>query len=242
MEENKIWANLNDSYNLDVILIENEALKNFVPKKEIIKPDQPKSQVQNIDMEQIINNIISQDFTNYNILDILNKQNIIASNLLKLFRSTKLDDITWNKFRPGLDWILQTSKFLSSKSGLFAQLFKTDKIYRSSYKFCNRRDECEALYCEVIGSKSRNLSRCNGDHYVHNKLVSDLTCLIAVLDKRICDSSLAVISNDLRVCLDTINFVVNHMYNELNVFNIYNSQNEGFNINKYYVTSFPKRK
>ena len=53
MEENKIWANLNDSYNLDVILIENEALKNFVPKKEIIKPEQPKPQVQNIDMEEI---------------------------------------------------------------------------------------------------------------------------------------------------------------------------------------------
>ena len=50
------------------------------------------------------------------------------------------------------------------------------------------------------------------------------------------------ISNDLRVCLDTVNFVINHMYQELNTFAIYHSKQPDFNINKYYITSIPSKK
>ena len=50
------------------------------------------------------------------------------------------------------------------------------------------------------------------------------------------------ISNDLRVCLDTINFVINHMYQELNTFTIYHSKQPKFYINKYYITSIPPKK
>ena len=38
------------------------------------------------------------------------------------------------------------------------------------------------------------------------------------------------------------NFVINHMYQELNTFAIYHSKQPNFDINKYYITSIPPKK
>jgi len=238
MEENKIWANLNDSYNLDIILVENQDLKNYVPKRDYIKKDTKRPDTNtNSSMEDVVNGILSADFKTDNILHVIAKQNSVAGYLLKTFRSSKSEDIIWSKFRPGLSWLLESSKHIIGKTSTFIQLFKTDKIYRSSYKFCNKKDECDALYSHITKPGTCSHAKCNGDHYVHNKLVSDLTCLIDVLDERKDES----ISNDLRICLDTVNFVINHMYQELNNFSIYYSKQPGFDINRYYVTSISKR-
>ena len=242
MEENKIWANLNDSYNLDIILIENQALKNYVPKREYIKKDTRKIE-NSQSIEDIVKEILASDYKTEKIIQIIAKQNIVANYLLKTFRTSKSEDIIWEKFRPGLHWILESSKLITSKTSTITQLFKTDKIYRSSYKFCNKKDECDALYCHINKPGQSTHAKCNGDHYVHNKLVSDITCLITVLDEKkdTVNSETVSISNDLRICLDTVNFVINHMYQELNNFNIYYSKEEGFDINRYYITSIPKR-
>ena len=235
MEENKIWANLNDSYNLDIILIENQNLKDYTPK-DCIKQKSNKVET-TVNMDEIIADIISKDFSADTSLQILNKQNTVIAHLLKLFRTSKSEDISFEKFKPGLTWILETSKLITSKTNVFIQFFKTDKIYRSSYKFCNKKDECEALYCNVIKTNSNRNPRCNGDHYVHNKLISDITCLLEILETKEDN-----ISNDLRVCLDTVNFVINHMYQELNTFAIYHSKQPDFDIDKYYITSIPIKK
>lgn len=235
MEENKIWANLNDSYNLDIILIENQNLKDYTPK-DCIKQKSNKVET-TVNMDEIIADIMSKDFSSDTSLQILTKQNTVIAYLLKLFRTSKSEEISFEKFKPGLTWILETSKFITAKTSAFIQFFKTDKIYRSSYKFCNKKDECEALYCNVIKTNANRNPRCNGDHYVHNKIVSDLSCLITVLETKI-----DTISNDLRVCLDTVNFVINHMHQELNTFAIYHSKQPNFDINKYYITSIPPKK
>lgn len=235
MEENKIWANLNDSYNLDIILIENQNLKDYTPKNNI--KENLKKVETTVNMDEIIADIMSKDFSSDTSLQILTKQNTIISYLLKSFRTSKSEDVPFDKFKLSLTWILETSKFITSKTNTFIQFFKTDKIYRSSYKFCNKKDECEALYCNVIKTNTNRNPRCNGDHYVHNKIVSDLSCLIAVLETKT-----DTISNDLRVCLDTVNFVINHMYQELNTFAIYHSKQPNFDINKYYITSIPPKK
>ena len=73
MEENKIWANLNDSYNLDIILIENQNLKDYIPKKDICKQDFKKVETI-VNVEEIVNEIILNDFTSNNVLEILSKQ------------------------------------------------------------------------------------------------------------------------------------------------------------------------
>jgi hypothetical protein len=91
-------------------------------------------------MEEIVNNILVDDYKNLNKLQILEKQNIVSSFLIKYFRNLKSDEISWLKFKPYLNWILETSKFILEKSLFKIQSFKVDKIYRSSYKFCNKID------------------------------------------------------------------------------------------------------
>lgn len=241
MEESNVWANLNCKHNEKIIFTEIQALKEYIPKKEnnIIKRDTIKKVETNQTNIDLIKGILEADYRDFNILHLICKQNNVANHLLKTFRSSKSEDISWEKFRPGLLWILDTSKHIISKTSLIIHHFGTDKIYRSSYKFCNKKEECEALYCQFINNEHRqSYAKCSGDHYVHYKLISDLTCLIKVLDERNGD----MISNDLRICLDTINFVINHMYQELNNVNLYNSKQEGFDINRYYITSIPKRK
>jgi len=236
MEENKIWANLNDSYNLDVILIENENIKQYIPKKNPIKYESDNIKIENnINMEDIINNILIDDYKNLNKLQILEKQNLVSSFLIKYFRNLKSEEIIWSKFKPYLNWILETSKFILDKTSLKIQSFKVDKIYRSSYKFCVKKDECENFYGLLINKKINRSCKCLGDHYVHYKIISDLTCLFEVLDNN--ENELI---NNLRICLDTINYVIHHMYLELNNFNIYYSKQENFNINKYYIV--PQKK
>jgi len=234
MEENKIWANLNDSYNVDVILVENKNLKDYIPKKDFCKVETKKNEI--IEVNYNIFNIITEEYNNQNYIQILQKQNIVISYLLKLFRCSKIEDVLWEKFKPGLMWLLESSKFFTNKTLLACQQFKTDKIYRSSYKFCNKKYECDAVYFSILKKPFEKFYRCNGDHYVHYKLISDLTCLIEVLN-----NNQDNILNDLRVCLDTSNFVINHMYQELNNFNIYYSKQPNFDINKYYITALPKK-
>lgn len=231
MEENKIWANLNDSYNLEIILKENQDLLEYIPKKENIIPIVSKTIINDvIDQEIIVLDILKENYTILNALQILNKQNTVTAYLIKLYRSSKSDKIIWDNFRQYLLWILETSKFIATKKNMNIQLFKTDKIYRSSYTFCNKKDECESIY-KMSQNNSKNC-KCTRDHYVHDKIVSDLTSIIYNFDLISIN-----ISNDLRVCLETLNFVMNHMYQELNNFNIYYSKQANFNINKYYVVN-----
>jgi hypothetical protein len=235
--ETNIWANLNDNYNIDVIIIENNNLKNFVPKKinKIIKTETFK-QIETIeDLQNNVSQIISEDYESLNYLQIIGKQTLVSSYLIKLFRSSSNIDIIWSKYKKFLVWLNETSKFIVEKSKHALQYFKVDKIYRSSYKFCNKKDSCENLY-GFISNKSRTTSKCMADHYVHYKLVSDITSVITILDVKTEN-----IVNDLRICLDTINFVINHMYQELNTFNIYYNKEENFDINKYYVCSKKNR-
>jgi hypothetical protein len=228
MEENKIWANLNDSYNIDVILIENKNINSFLPKKDILKTENKKITENSLNLETNINNILINNYDNDNYLEIIKKQNQIIIYLNKFYN--KCTNINWSEIRPYLIWILESSKFLI-KDKIKIQLFKTDKIYRSSYKFCNKKDECNTFYKKMINCPSNN--RCNGDHYIHNKLISDINCLITVLD-----NDQTNITNDLRICLETFSFVINHMFNELNTFNIYYSKESNFNINKYYIINY----
>ena len=181
MEENKIWANLNDSYNLEIILAENQALKNYVPKRENIKKETKKEE-SNVNIVEIVNNILMSNCKTDNILQIISKQNTIVSYLLKTFRTTKQEDNNWEKYKDGIIWILESSKYIVSKTQLNIQVFKTDKIYRSSYKFCNKKDECDITYCHIIKPGTISNLVCKNDHYVHNKIISDLTCLIDVIE------------------------------------------------------------
>ena len=86
---------------------------------------------------------------------------------------------------------------------------------RSSYKFCNKKCDCHSQYGFLFNKQTRS---CINDHYVHNKLVSDIDNLINYIQKNINNPNLEI---ELRKGLETICYVINHMNQELSSFALY---------------------
>lgn len=226
MSESLIWSMMNDQRNSNIILQENEDLKNFVPKVAIEKIE-VNEVVENT--EEVVEKIITDNYDNHTALMILHDQLKIATFLVSQFKKSEPENISWNSFRPGLKWILDTSEFILNKVNIVPNVFANDKVHRCSYKFCSSRENCNTLYDNVLQNSSVKKKSCSGDHYVHHKIVQDLKCLITVTDE---DKS--TLYQDLRVGLNTLVFVITKMYQELNIFQIYLGKSPQFNINTYY--------
>jgi len=230
--ETHIMANMNDPRNMDVIIKENMDLKEFIPK---IAPQKVVSieVVENI--EDTINNIFESKYLEMNFLEIIKNQNIMSTYLTNKYKAES-ENIVWNEFKIGLQWILVTSEFILSGKKIELKQFPTNKVCRSSYKFCQNKENCNNMYNNALQNTSKKSNHCNGDHYVHHKLIQDIRCLIAVLDN--CQDS---ICNDLRVGLLTMSHVITHMYQELSVFQVYLRDSPNFNINNYYIVKNIKK-
>lgn len=60
------------------------------------------------------------------------------------------------------------------------------------------------------------------DHYVHNKIVSDIDNLLEYLKKNShSEQNKVIIETELKKGLETINYVINHMFQELSSFMLY---------------------
>lgn len=224
-----MWANLNDLYNQDIIIIENNDLKNYIPKieKKILINNKPVESLN--DTKIIIDEIISLEYDNLNIYEVLKNQLQTSNYLIKLYKSSN-DNLKWDNFNNYLQYIYATSKYILKKKNIEYKVFKTDILYRSSYKFCNKIDMCEQFYNNLKNN-------CNCDHYVHNKLTSDLECLISLFNKE-----QEINKNNLRTCLETTNFVLNHMFQELNSIKLYHENDNNFNIDNYYLINNKNKK
>jgi len=225
--ETLIWANTNDQRNKDIILVENDNVNNFVPKVAIQKAV---SQEKAEDIETTINKIVIEPYLSHNILQLLNDQVTMSSFLVSKFKATESEDISWANFRPYLQWILDTSKFICKNCDLPVGVFPTDMVYRSSYKFCVSKEKCFYAYDDILKWNSNKKIKCSGDHYIHPKIVKDLTNLITVMD-----TNTDTIFQDLRLGLITLSYVITAMNQQLGVFNLYLSKSDAsFNINKFY--------
>ena len=72
------------------------------------------------------------------------------------------------------------------------------------------------------------------DHYVHNKIVSDIDNLIEYLRRNIKSASnKVVVETELKKGLETINYVINHMFQELSSFMLYLSKSK-YTIKDFY--------
>lgn len=80
-------------------------------------------------------------------------------------------------------------------------------IYRSSYKFCLNTHNCVAYY-----SKNKI---CQYDHFVHNLLSADITSLLSFIKKNYVVGNTIMHSKDILKSINTLNYVVEHMYTEL---------------------------
>jgi hypothetical protein len=225
--------NINDEYNIEII---NAELKGFEEYNKINKDficfansslncEAHKKSSNKIEINT--EEIIKLDFKKHNPLEIISMQIKIISYLLNYYKMCKLDDI--NIYTKYLYWIYETSVYLCSLIKQPVNKNKTNLLMRSSYKFCNKKCDCQSQYGFLFNKKSRN---CINDHYVHNKIVSDIDNLLNYIKNSNNNLTLDV---ELRKGLETLNYVTNHMYQELSSFMLYlNNNKTKYNIYDFY--------
>lgn len=128
-----------------------------------------------------------------------------------------------------LQWIIDSSDYLGSKIGLNTFKHKINDnpmvLIRSSYKFCNYNFECQYNY------NIKKHSGCYAQHYVHNLVHADIN----ELKKFILHNQNNMNTNeldDIKKSVNTISFVINHMYEELKnaeKYNLFNNKNNHIN-------------
>jgi len=222
--------NINDDYNVEIITAE---LKGFEEYKKINKDhiiNNPLNEIKKSSDKIEINTeeIIKLNYNNNNNpLEIISLQIKIISYLLNYYKMCKLDDISiYIKY---ISWIYETSEYLCNSINQPVNKNKTNLLMRSSYKFCNKKCDCQSQYGFLFNKKSRN---CINDHYVHNKIVSDIDNLLNYINNSNNNLTLDI---ELRKGLETLNYVINHMYQELSSFMLYlNNNKTKYNINDFY--------
>tara|TARA_B100000161_G_scaffold250849_1_gene209422 strand:+ start:540 stop:1232 length:693 start_codon:yes stop_codon:yes gene_type:complete len=93
-------------------------------------------------------------------------------------------------------------------------------IPRCSYKFCNFKEECFYNY----NPKTKNI--CYQDHYVHNMVNADLVILRDYINVKFKDSKLVIPNKEILKTINTLCYVIEHMYNELKSRCLYLKDNE----------------
>jgi len=184
---------------VDVILQNKSAdIFNFSVENEAI----------NLKMNEII---LITDYKKFNDLELLEKEALIIIYINRFLLKNKLKESEKQFFINLFMWIKNVSDYFTNKLNLISivhsKRFKDEYlINRCSYKFCNYKDNCEYNY-------NKNGKRCNLDHYVHNMVFADCDSLINYLVNN--DLEKVDHYNEMMKCINTLMFVINHMYNEL---------------------------
>ena len=223
----------------DFINIENliKKSKNYNTDEEVTNPDIDLNSINfSLDNEKILNEIEQilkiEDFKKYTSLEILKKQDLLSSYLSKSIQNT---DINLNFLISILSWLIDTSKELNSRIGLKLynhndSLIKPDKVIRSSYKFCNFKHNCSYNY----DNKKKG---CYADHYVHNMVYADVSALLKCINLFHSDKDV-VHNKEIVKCINTISFVIRHMYEELHNLCMYCSDSSEHD--KYHLVKITK--
>jgi len=219
------WFYLNDENNKEIIEIERKYILNFkitnepnsilndeILVKEILVENEKSNIITNIDdIIKIERNALKK----YNALEIIQMQVIIIDYVGKQFKIFKLEDI--NFYIKYMSWIQLSSLYLTDLIRQPVHKNKTNILMRSSYKFCNKMTDCTSQYGFLFNKKCRN---CINDHYVHNKIISDIDNLLNFL-KNNYNKDNVLLEQDIRKGIETITYVLNHMQQELSSFTIY---------------------
>ncbi len=198
--------------------------------------------------------IICLDYEEYSDLELLQYESCVMTYLRNKLnkKSTsqvdqKFKELDINDMVDKLEWLLEVTAYLSKKIGSDIEKGRqkynknTSKVFRSSYKFCDFNYKCEFNYC-VKKSKG-----CYAQHFVHNVIYYDILSIIKYLkdcmekSKDCADKSkdnVCKISdddrNEIRKSINTISYVINHMYEEL--------QESGSHVNRFLTKKNKKKR
>jgi len=208
-ENNNYIVSLESKYKINAKLSLNEVVETNIDSKQ--------SDIFNFSVEnEAINNrmneiILITNYKDHDDLELLEKEALIIIYINRFLLKNKLNETNKAFFISLFQWILNVSDYFSVKLNLtkivHSKRFKEDYlINRCSYKFCNYKDGCEYNY-------DKNGKKCNSDHYVHNMVSADCDSLISYLVNNNLDN--VDHHNEMMKCINTLMYVINHMYNEL---------------------------
>jgi len=208
-ENNNYIINLENKFKSSCKLSLNEIVTNNLENKAIdIFNFSVENESINNKMKEIL---LITDLKSLNDLELLEKEALIIIYINRYLLKTKLTETDKGFFIDLFKWIKNTSEYFTTKLNLnqisHSKRFKDEYlINRCSYKFCNYKDNCEFNY-------DKKEKKCNSDHYVHNMVYADAESLINYL----LNNNLENVDhhNEMMKCINTLMFVINHMYNEL---------------------------
>jgi len=182
-----------------------------------------------------IDTIIHKEVCDLTDLNVLEYQTLIINYLRKKMKQiNETEKININDILSKLNWLLDTSKYLSNKLGLLTFQHKETSLNilaRSSYKFCTFNFECQYNY------NIKKHCGCFARHYVHNLVNADLEALINYIgfNKNKLEET---IITEIKKSINTISFVIGHMYDELQ-----NAEKHNFfNTTNSHIERTPKKK
>jgi hypothetical protein len=209
-DENNIYlVGLENKYKTSCKLSLNEIINTNIEKKSV---DIFNFSVENEAINNKMKEIITiAKFEDHKDLDLLEKEALIIIYINRFLLKNKLSEEDKPFFISLFKWIQNVSDYLATKLNLskitHSKRFKEEfLINRCSYKFCNYKDNCEFNY-------DKKSKKCNSDHYVHNMVSADCDSLIDYLVTN--DLEKTNHQNEMMKCINTLMFVINHMYNEL---------------------------
>lgn len=232
------WCAINDDYNSAIIAAEDLAISQYNKQcNQPLKNETKEVYVEeNIIEDDNISHILEIDVRSnkkYNPLEIIQLQIKVITNLIKHYKLNRLENI--ELYYSTLEWVCGTSEYLSQLIKQPINRNKTNTLMRSSYKFCNKKGDCQNQYGFLFGHKSKP---CMNDHYVHNKIVSDIDNLLNYIKKNINIPDQKInLEMEVRKGIETINYVINHMNQELSSFMLYFKDNTNQK-SKYTIKDF----
>lgn len=210
-------------FNKDILIIDESSYLNKINlknKKNYLDVLKNKEKEFNTELDKLrvltSNNFDKNKYNHLNSLKLLEMEKKIINNINRY--CMKLNNLDFNfiidvlKYLNGLSSILKTR--LKQKD---IKYHNKDHIQRCSYKFCKFKENCSYNY-----SNKKNI--CYQDHYVHNMINCDLKQIINFLEKNKDNPKKNL--NDFSKSINTISFVINHMYKELNTRCLYHKTDE----------------
>ena len=181
-----------------------------------------------------VDNITHIKYIELSDINILEYQTVLINYLRKKLKSIEVSDIDIDDIISKLEWLVNTSKYLSEKLDLltFHHKESSDNILsRSSYKFCTYNFECQYNY------NIKKHCGCFARHYVHNLVNADIEALTKYIKYNKNNLQEHHI-NEIKKSINTISFVIGHMYDELQNAQKFNF----FNISNTHIERTPKKK
>jgi hypothetical protein len=173
---------------------------------------------------------------NKQIIEEIKKKNSLAImqyelDIIKLLAKYALQNnqIDYIFFTKALKFLLEISEILrirlNQKEIIHEnKILTSNNLPRCSYKFCCYKDTCPYNY-NLLGKNKSNM-QCYQDHYVHKMVSADLIILIEYIENKIKDNNFIIYNKEILKTINTLQFVINHMENELRNKCLYLNENE----------------